>query len=432
MTDLIKTIKDAGVAGMGGAGFPSYLKADSKVKIIIANGAECEPLMWSDYYAMSEYAGDLMEGLNLLKRHTGAQRMIIAVKAKKKHLVEKLESALKYGIEIFLLEDYYPAGDEIILVNDVLGITIPERTFPVKNGVLVNNAATIINISRAFKGYPVTKRFVTVTGEVNRPFAAEAPLGISFTDLLKAAGGSSLTEFSIMESGVMMGRLADVNDVVCKTTSGIVVLPPEHPVVRERKSDIERHYKIARSVCDQCYACSEVCPRLLIGHRIEPHKIMRSVAFPQAGTASDSANCCLCGLCSLFACPMGISPRRVIENIRINAAENPGMGNTKPADPMINLKRIPMSRLLYRMGLEKYERNNITFLKDFPAPESVRLMLRQHRGEPAVPVVKKGEIIKAGDVAAKASDNGPSLPVHCSITGAVSAVNADFIEISVR
>lgn len=432
MADFIKIIKDAGIAGMGGAGFPAYMKASKKADVMIANGAECEPLMRSDYYATITYTRELFEGLKALKAATGAKRAIIAVKSKRKDIVEKLRASQKDGIEIGLLEDYYPAGDEIVMINDLLNVVVPAGKLPVDSGIVVNNVSTVIQMCRAVENSPMSSRFVTVTGDVRKPFCAEVPLGVSFADLIETAGGTDLPEYAIMENGVMMGTVVSPDAVVKKTTSGIIVLPIDHPAVRDRNSSLERHYKIARSVCDQCYACSEVCPRLLIGHRIEPHKIMRSIAFPVAQSeqaAAHAANCCLCGLCSLFACPLGISPRRVIENIRKDSFTKTENVISRPVDPMIALKRVPMSRLLMRLGLDKYDRQNVSFLSFYRDVRGVRLMLLQHRGFPSIPVVKKGDQVKKGDMVAKAADRDPSLPVHASISGKVSEVNEHYIEL---
>jgi Na+-translocating ferredoxin:NAD+ oxidoreductase RnfC subunit len=432
MTDFSKIIKDAGIAGMGGAGFPAYMKVRNKADIVIANGAECEPLMKSDYYAISTYTKELIDGLNSLKAATGAKRAIIAVKAKRKEIIEKLRIFQKSGIEIALLDDYYPAGDEIVMISDILNIVVREGMLPIDEGIIVHNVATVIQMSKALKNDPMTRRFVTVTGDVRKPFSAEVPLGISFKDLIEVAEGTELSEYAIMENGVMMGGVVSTDDVVKKTTAGIIILPMNHPAVLDRSSNIDRQYKIARSVCDQCYACSEVCPRLLIGHRIEPHKIMRSVAFPMeqsAQAAALAANCCLCGLCSLFACPLGISPRRVIEAVKKTSSVHVEPAGFRAVDPMIAMKRVPMSRLLFRLGLDKYDRKEIVFLKEYHEVKLVRLMLLQHRGTPSLPVVKEGDIVKKGDLVAKAAEKDPSLPVHSSMSGKVTAVNKEYIEV---
>jgi Na+-translocating ferredoxin:NAD+ oxidoreductase RnfC subunit len=432
MADLIQTVKNAGIAGMGGGGFPAYLKLRNKVDVLIANGAECEPLMWSDYQAISCYADSLIEGIREIKNTVCAKKAIIAVKAKRKDLIKRLQSALKYDIQLSFLDDYYPAGDEIVLVNDLLGISIQEGMLPVNAGVLVSNVSTIIQIQKALRGEPFTSRFVTVAGDVRRPFVADVPIGTEFSRLIELAGGSELEDFAIMEGGVMMGMLAAADDVVRKTTSGIAVLPGDHPAVMEQKADIARQYRIARSVCDQCYACSEVCPRLMIGHRIEPHKIMRMAAFSlqeSAAATSFASYCCMCGLCSLYACPLGISPRRVIENIRNNTAAQERVSSSRGPDPMLNLKRVPMSRLIYRLSLEKYENKEVQFIKEDLKISKVRLLMLQHRGEPAIPVVKPGDRVRAGDLVGKAADRDPALPVHASIDGKVTVANNNFVEI---
>jgi Na+-translocating ferredoxin:NAD+ oxidoreductase RnfC subunit len=432
MIDLINKVKEAGVAGLGGGGFPTYVKLQNSVDTVIANGVECEPLLWSDYYALTKYPQEFIEGFKLVKKAVGAARATISVKSKKKDLIDRIKPHLSDELEVAYQDDYYPAGDEVMLIKDLLGLTVPEGGIPPQVGVLVSNVGTIISIYSASKGIPLTKRFVTVTGAVKKPYTAEVPIGTSFEFLIDLAGGTEIENYKILKGGVMMGELSGPEDVVSKTTTGIVILPTHHPAVKEAESDIERIYRIARSVCDQCYLCSEVCPRLQIGHNIEPHKIMRMISFMLESSAvatSIAHYCCSCGLCSLFACPLGISPRRVIEEVQKKIPKLESTNPIKTPDPMMNTKRVPTGRLIARLGLEVYEQKKNYFLESIPDTGYVQLRMDQHAGAPAIPSVKPGDSVRTGDVVAQAAESEISLPVHASIDGTVTEVNESYVKI---
>ena len=151
---LIKLVEEAGVVGAGGAGFPSHLKISSKVDTVIANGAECEPLLYTDQTAMIEQTRELVAGLEMVVNITGAQKGIIALKSVYQDCIKKLKAAIKgkNGIELFLLEDFYPCGDEHVLTFEVTGRLVPQRGIPLETGVLVHNVTTLINIYHASHG----------------------------------------------------------------------------------------------------------------------------------------------------------------------------------------------------------------------------------------------------------------------------------------
>ena len=154
----------AGVVGAGGAGFPTHVKLNCKADIVLANGAECEPLLRVDQQMMLLRAADVVRGLKLAMKACGAKEGVICIKAKHKEAIQALEKACSAGVSVFQLKDYYPAGDEQQMVYDATGRIVPVGGIPIDAGVVVQNVSTLLNILAASKGVPVTHKYLTVTG----------------------------------------------------------------------------------------------------------------------------------------------------------------------------------------------------------------------------------------------------------------------------
>ena len=189
---LIDQVRLAGVVGVGGGGFPAHVKLGSKAEIIIANGAECEPLLHKDAAVMEHYAAGVVRGVELCMAATGAQEGVIGIKAKKKKAVEAVEEACRgTRVRVQLLGDFYPAGDEYDLVYTVTGKLIPPGGLLVHVGAIVSNVETLVNIAQAVDGKPVTLKTITIAGAVAEPVSLTVPIGISFRECIAAAGGAT-------------------------------------------------------------------------------------------------------------------------------------------------------------------------------------------------------------------------------------------------
>ncbi|MGW8256334.1 MAG: 4Fe-4S dicluster domain-containing protein [Thermoguttaceae bacterium] len=236
-----------------------------------------------------------------------------------------------------------------------------------------------------------------------------------------------------MVGGVMMGYLEENHKaLVDKTTGGVILLPDDHVVIRRRRQDWPQITRIGRSACDQCSFCTELCPRWLLGHPIEPHAAMRSLGFNQIGAATviGTQFCCECNLCSLYSCPEDLDPKNVCtQNKRRLAAEkrrweNPPFNPQRPELHMAN-RKAPMARLMNKLGLRQF--HNVGPLKNaLLAADRVGIKLKQHIGAPCESLVKPGERVKKGQVLGRPPvQNGKAAlgaPVHASIDGVVSAV----------
>ena len=187
---LIDQIRDAGVVGAGGAGFPTDRKLNCKAEIFIVNGIECEPLLRTDRHVMELHAPEIVRTVRAIRDQIGAKRAVIALKRHYEDAVKALSAAVKgTKVELYLSDSFYPAGDEQNLVYCVTGRTVPTGGIPLDVGCVVSNVSTVLNIAAAMEGRPVTDKLVTVGGAVNHPVTVSAPIGAPLSALLEAAGG---------------------------------------------------------------------------------------------------------------------------------------------------------------------------------------------------------------------------------------------------
>ena len=439
-SSTVNAIRSAGVVGAGGAGFPSHVKAAARAEVVLANGAECEPLLRSDTELMVARPEAVVRGLLDLRDAVGAARAIVAVKRKNDRAVAALREALgeREDIELLLLSNVYPAGDEFLLVYEATGRVVPEGGMPLDIGVVVQNVTTLAQIADALEGRPVTERMVTVQGEVSSPGTFSTPIGTSIAELVGAAGGTVTEELAVIVGGPMMGRLMDGSDEpTTKTLSGVLVLPREHRLVASRSAREAQVLRTARAACCQCMACTELCPRALLGHALAPHRTVRAVQYStfqeDLEHITSAFLCCECGMCDLFACPLGIQPRTILSGLKAELTRrgvaNPHRRGDLSADGVREYRQIPTGRLTARLGLTPYDRE-APLVPEPLAPRSVTLRLDQHVGAPARPIVAEGQRVLTGDVVAEIPDGELGARVHASITGVVESVRGDAVVVS--
>lgn len=232
-----------------------------------------------------------------------------------------------------------------------------------------------------------------------------------------------------------MGKLRENWDLpITKTTGGLVVLPRNHPLILKTGMAVERQVKLAMAVCCQCNMCTIMCPRHALGLGVEPHKAMRAIANGNSALLGDVNGvlaCCSCNLCTHYACNFGLTPGTVMTNLK-NALQKAGVRpvteeNVCP-DPSLETKRIPLSRLLARMGLSKYNTPAL-FVEEPLTVNEVELPFSQHIGQPAKPVVKTGERVRKGQLVADVEENKLGSPIHASIDGVVNQVTQNALTI---
>ena len=433
---LVSLISDAGVVGAGGGGFPASIKLAGNFSHYIANGAECEPLLHKDIELMERHSCEIAEALAIVKNATDSQKLYFAAKKKYEKVWQNIKPHLeKYGIIPVYLDDIFPAGDEFEIVKEVLGKTIPPANIPLSLDAAVNNVETLLNIRRAIDGKPVVEKWLTVAGEVENPFTAVVPVGTPASHLIKLAQ-PMIENYAIIEGGPMMGNIVNDDEPVKKTTAGFLVLPQEHKIVKSRTMPIKYVLRLAASACMQCRSCTDICPRYLLGHPIEPHKIMRAAAMPISLPAEIFKNallCSECGVCEQFACPMGLSPRRINRELKMQfARENiryQWNGEEVLSREVRDFRRIPSRRLAERLGIIKYIDIHPEFFAKIEPPETLIISLKQHAGAPAEPVVKVGQKVSADEMIAKVSEGKIGANIHSPVDGKVIEID-DRISIS--
>lgn len=438
LTELSELMKNAGVAGAGGAGFPSYAKLNAAADTIILNCAECEPLLKLHRQVLAKYANEILATLTVIADAVDAQNIIIAVKPHYKEAVAAVKACIANypKAKIGLLPEVYPAGDEVVTIYETTGRVVRPGALPITVGVTVFNVETVYNVYRAMQeAAPVTHKYITITGEVKNPVTLRAPLGTTYGELIALAGGATVKDYRLVGGGPMTGRIVSESDVVTKTSNAIIVLPADHFVIRKKTSKIKLDMNRAMAACCQCRMCTDLCSRHLLGHPIEPHLFMRSAT---SGVTKDLAPflntmyCSQCGLCEMYACGQGLSPRTLIgeykNGLRANGIKPDPNVKMDPVNENRSGRMVPVDRLTARLGLSAYDKPALLASEDVK-PASVKIMLGQCIGVPASACVKVGDTVSAGDVVGTAAEGKLSMPIHASISGKVAEVADKYVVI---
>jgi len=430
---LIERARANGVVGAGGAGFPTYKKLERAVDTLILNAAECEPLLHKDKEVLRHQLDQVLEGMRLCMRAVGAARGVVGIKEKYHDLIDQIgRRSERLGIGVHTLGDYYPAGDEFITVYEVTRRVIPPGGLPGDVGCLVVNVETALNLAL---DRPVTHKYLTIAGDVPEPCTVRAPVGASFGDVLRAVGVEPARVGHVLVGGVMMGRLMQsFDEVVTRTTGALLCFPQGHGLPRRYQADARERDLIGKSACDQCSFCTELCPRYLIGHPVEPHLAMRGLGFNLVGESMilGSQFCCECNLCSLYSCPEDLFPKDACADnkrmMRTKNLQHPAAGRTDVrAHSMQEYRHVPVSSLIKKLGLSSF-RNVGPLVEVAWELEHVRIPLKQHVGEGAVAVVRPGARVTEGQEIGSAPQ-GLGVAVHASIAGTVESVGD---EITIR
>ena len=293
---LIDILREAGITGMGGAGFPTYFKLSSglgKVDTVIVNGAECEPYITADDRLMRQTPERVMGGLRIIRKILQPERTAIGIEANKPEAIEAMRSVLEEGVELLPLRVRYPQGAEKQLIQSVTGRCVPPGGLPASVGCAVFNAATCAAIYDAvYAGMPLVRRAVTVTGgAIAHPGNFIAPIGTPFSELIEAAGGFACTPYKILCGGPMMGLAQyTIDAMTIKGCNAITCLSE-----KDRRGQAAQH-------CIRCGKCVENCPMHLMP--LFMHKASAAGKLERLKELH-VADCIECGCCA-YGCPAGI------------------------------------------------------------------------------------------------------------------------------
>ncbi len=425
----INEIQSFGIIGAGGAGFPTHVKLNSNPDTIIMNAAECEPLLHKDMQILRNHGDEVLEGFKIAMQLTGAREGIIGIKDKHHEEIELLESRVSGNCRVQPIDDVYPAGDEVTLIYMTTGRIVPPGALPLSVGCVVQNVETLYNIGA---NKPVVSKFISVAGAVEEPATVEVPVGTSYAEVLSHFKITA-DEYVVRSGGLMMGVLEqDLNTVVSKRTSALIVLPADHYCVTMYRRFSTDHAVdiIAKAGCDQCSFCTELCPRYLLGHPVRPELAMRNRMFTREDlplTNPGNLSCCECNLCTMYACPEGLDPKgATLIDKRLAKSQKTTWSGERPAiHPMFEYRKVPVKKLKQRLDVTMF-RDEGPLKQLNIRPNLVRVPLRQHSGTPARPVVKEGDRVKKYEMIGNASSK-ISCTVHASIDGIVRKITDDEI-----
>ena len=436
--ELKELLRENGIVGAGGAGFPTYAKMDKKADTLILNCAECEPLLRLHRQVLKMYTHEILSTLNEISKILEINNIYIGVKGSYKRTLAAVNAEIDSfpNMKICTLPEVYPAGDEVVLTYEATGRVVPAGEIPLSVGVTVLNAETVYNIYKAMNGQPVTHKYVTITGEVKNPITVYAPIGTSIETLISLAGGVTIEDPAYIMGGPMMGRLGVTAETVTKTTNAVLVLPKSLPLVQKKLSKTTIDIRRAMSACCQCSYCTSLCPRNLLGHPIDPSAFMLAASH---GVTNDTAPyinamyCSGCGLCEMYSCSQGLSPRALLgatkNMLRENGIKPPKKAEMKDVNEIREFRMIPLSRLRSRLGLDPYNKS-APISEESINVKKYKIALSQHIGAPAVPIVAKGDKVEASQKIADAKENALSVAIHSPISGTVTDINAKFITIT--
>lgn len=311
--EIVNRIKVAGVTGMGGAGFPTFIKLcpppTAKAECVIINAVECEPYITADYRLMLEKSDEILVGLELLMKAAKVTRGYIGIETNKSQAIELLadKCAKKFGgsayeVEVVPLKQRYPQGGEKQLVDAVINRQVPAPpAIPVNVGAIVQNVGTAFAVYEAvMKHKPLFERYTTVTGKkLRQPGNYLVRMGTPMKDLIAVCGGMPEEDSKVLAGGPMMGKALTSTDVpVCKGTNSVTILSGEDAVRKEPQP------------CIRCAKCVSACPMGL-----EPYLLAKlsAVSNWERCESEDIVSCIECGSCQ-FTCP---AHRPLLDNIRL-------------------------------------------------------------------------------------------------------------------
>ena len=313
--EILETIGNAGIVGMGGAGFPTRVKLSpkepEKIDYVIANCAECEPYITADYRAMLEMPEKLVGGMKIVLKLFDNAKGIFGVEDNKPDCIARLKELTKDEprMEVLALKTKYPQGGERQLIYATTGRAINSAMLPADAGCVVDNVATMISIYQAVaEGKPSMERIVTVSGDaVSEPGNFKVPFGISHEELVEAAGGFKSEPEKLISGGPMMGFAMVALDVpVTKTSSSILAFT---------KDEVS---KFEPTACINCGRCVEACPSRLIPSRLADYAEHHD---EEKFTAHEGLECMECGSCS-YVCPAKRQLKQAIGSMRKIALAN--------------------------------------------------------------------------------------------------------------
>lgn len=432
--NFVETIRAAGAACAEGT-LPVLLEPEDALSCVILKAASGEPLVETESCLCRIQPERVVKAVCAIAENTGAKRTVIAVREDDEKAMRALQKAIqdtKAPAEIFKMEAIYPFDDELVLTYLITGKSVPERGTPHDAHCAVITASEALDILNALEETPVTERYLTVLGAIQKPLLLKAPIGARLSACIKAAG--AIGDAALIVGGPMRGRVLTTPSaieaaVVTRRTETLIVLPKDHPLIKKARLPMDTAMKRARSACEQCRLCTEFCPRYGLGQNMRPNLIMRNLRREKELSETkeyreafgDAVNCCFCGLCDVV-CPMGLQPRR-INAYCLGGLKKRGYKVPRQMEPVPREKAggLDTKRLENRLGLSEYGGFHDFTYRELTAGEvSISFLQRAHR--PAQPLKHMGDVVSKGELIAL---DGFCAGIHASIGGTIIKISAN-------
>ncbi len=414
---VISCLKDYGIVGAGGAGFPTYAKWNFDLDLLI-NAAECEPFLQSDKWLLKKHSEELKAVMSWLKKLF--RSVTIAIKSKYIHLVKNLNT------KVATLPDRYPVGDEQCLTFLATGKRIPAGGLPIDVGVVVTNLTTAYLAYQACcNNKPFVERYVTIIAP-KKLLISKLPIG---TPIELIASQLNLPTDLVIDGGPAMGEKS--SGFTKKTTSALIFAPKDSFIYKMKTQSIESILQLARVACATCNNCTLACPRWQLGHPIDPASIMRKYSFNAPLEELKIASyCCHCNVCTLV-CPLGLSPSRVNFELKkeLRKVGRPDKLEAVERDWTGVASSFAASRLL-----ADFELPNVPEYTEISIPSGIklRIYLNSHIGKIPNVLVQKGQSVEKYDPIAKIdTPNNLGVNYHSPVKGIIENVGEEFVEIKV-
>jgi len=409
------------------------------IDTIIVDGSGYRPLMVTDHFLLERKAGSILRGLEYLIEAAGAGKAIIAVNETYSNAISGLQESpeRENRIQVFPIGDFYPAGDEYVLVYETTGRIVGEGGTVFDAGCMVIDVEFVFNIGEAVTdGKPVTKKWLTCTGEVRMPSIVRAHVGTPIEDVIALCGGGFSDDFAVIVGDPLTGRVeTDMKAPVEKITNGITVLARNHALVARKKTSLASYIRQGKSVGRQDTVCTDLCPRFLLGYDIRLESIMNCVYYGLTDIDESVTRgvflCGECGLCDIYSGTHGIASTVICAAFKKMLAEkgySPVFpGRTLLTHEMREGRKVPNRRIIDKLQIKTSTDSPMVQVETEPALVEVPL---NQNGVVSQPAVSVGNRVYENECIARAPVSGFGADVHASISGKVTFLDSERIVIT--
>ena len=407
---------------------------DKNIHTIILNCAQYEPIIHTSKLLLEKYAREIIRTFVKIGETFKIENIIVGAGRADIDIIEILEDIVSDfpSVQLKVYDGAYPAGDEYVLTYELTGQIVAADSSPIEEGIAVFNVESVYNMYKELDSdVHESHKWVCVTGEVEKPVTLRVPIGTKAVDVVKQAGNITCDNPVYLIGGPMSGTLGSKHTRIDKTTDAIIILPEDHQVIYTKKTNSSIELKRAGSSCCNCMRCTELCPRNLLGHPVDPHGFIRAASYKDMGNLDKFLNtmfCSSCGLCEMYSCIQGLSPRLLLTEYKKGLKEN-GIITVKATQNDVEedrkYRKISIKRLTSRLALSRYDK--LAPLKEIKWPDiNVRISLTEDNDETAKPVVKTNDLVTEGQIIAVYDDEN-KFPLYSGIDGIVTEVAENYI-----